>query len=47
MERFRRALKYEDVYLKGYETVAECRKGLGALTGREHTIGYIFWKGQL
>ncbi len=29
VERFWRKLKYEDVYLKGYETVVECRKGLG------------------
>lgn|SRR5574344_376137 len=29
VERFWRTLKYEDVYLKGYETVVECRKGLG------------------
>ena len=30
VERFWRTLKYEDVYLKGYGTVAECRKGLDA-----------------
>ena len=29
VKRFWRTLKYEDVYLKGYETVVECRKGLG------------------
>jgi len=28
VERFWRTLKYEDVYLKGYGTVTECRKGL-------------------
>ena len=28
VERFWRTLKYEDIYLKGYGTVAECRKGL-------------------
>ena len=28
VERFWRTIKHEDVYLKGYETVAECRMGL-------------------
>jgi putative transposase len=29
VERLWRALKYEEVYLKDYEEVADCRKGLG------------------
>lgn len=28
VERFWRTLKQEDIYIKGYETVAECRRGL-------------------
>lgn len=28
VERFWRTLKQEDIYIKGYETMAECRKGL-------------------
>jgi len=38
VERFWRTLKYEDVYLKGYGTVAECRKGLGAFICRYNDI---------
>jgi len=38
VERFWRTLKYEDVYLKGYETVAECRKGLGEYISRYNDI---------
>ena len=30
IERFWRTIKYEDVYIKGYENVAECKKGVGA-----------------
>jgi putative transposase len=30
VERLWRTVKYEDVYLKGYESVAECRAGLDA-----------------
>ena len=29
IERFWRTLKYEDVYLKGYETLREASKGIG------------------
>ena len=29
IERFWRTIKYEDVYIKGYENVAECKKGVG------------------
>ncbi len=29
IERFWRTLKYEEVYTKSYETVAECRKSIG------------------
>ena len=38
VERFWRTLKYEDVYLKGYETVVECRKGLGEYISRYNDI---------
>ena len=33
IERLWRSLKYEEVYLKGYATVAEARAGIGAWVG--------------
>ena len=41
VERFWRTIKHEDVYLKGYGTVAECRKGLGEFICRYNDVrGY-------
>jgi putative transposase len=46
VERLWRSLKYEDVYLRGYETVAELRRGLSAYwsfyNGERHhqSLGY-------
>jgi len=48
VERLWRTVKYEDVYLKEYDSVAECRAGLAAFfdrynTKREHqALGYRY-----
>jgi putative transposase len=50
VERLWRTVKYDDVYLKDYETVAECRAGLADFfrrynTVREHSaLGYRYPK---
>lgn len=38
VERFWRTLKQEDIYLKGYETVTECRQGLEAYLARYNDV---------
>jgi len=38
VQRFWRTLKYEDIYLKGYEIVVECRKALGEYINRYNDI---------
>jgi putative transposase len=42
IERFWKTIKYEDIYLKGYETMKECRAGVAAFIDkyndrREHS----------
>jgi putative transposase len=29
IERFWRSIKYEDIYIQGYQTISEARKGIG------------------
>ena len=38
VERFWRTLKQEDIYIKGYETVTECRQGLEAYLARYNDV---------
>ncbi len=41
IERFWRTLKYEEVYTKCYETVVECRAGIGGLSANTMKRCYI------
>ena len=43
VERLWRSLKYEEVYLKAYETVAEARRGIGLRPSSSSRIRRFGW----